>query len=283
VPIRCGPFRPGRQAVCRTLRGRDGEGRVGRRDGGIRWDRGFGFGWGSGFGSVLGECGFDRFGARVRSWGGGRRSCPPGALAGRGDRCGGRDGAAGTDARRHDARAEGPCASESPSRPEGGPEASSTGSPSRRRCNGRSRTTIRPPAARRQLAPGDQVVGEGPGDAEHFGGLGDRQHHPLGAVHQRPPPLIARASHSDDWRPDRRIVTPIRRIMRFGIPGHVPGLVPETASRTKNLEPGTGRAFPVRRTSWLTMRRRAQRESQRRSERKPQRASSPAIFFRVQT
>jgi hypothetical protein len=58
--------------------------------------------------------------------------------------------------------------------------------------------------------------------------------------------LIARANHSDDWRTDRRIATPIPRIMRFGIPGHLPGLVPETAPRTKDLEPGTGRAFPVR-------------------------------------
>ncbi len=108
---------PGGMAnVCRTFSGGDGEGRVGGRDGGFWWCRRFGIGWGSRFGSVLGERGFDRYGARVRSWAGGRRSCPPDALAGRGDRGGGRDGAAGTDARRHDARAEGPCASESPSR-----------------------------------------------------------------------------------------------------------------------------------------------------------------------
>jgi hypothetical protein len=66
--------------------------------------------------------------------------------------------------------------------------------------------------------------------------------------------------------------------MRFGIPGHLPGLVPETPPTTKNLESGTGRAFPVRRTAWLTMRRPSEREPQRGSERKPQRASSARPF-----
>jgi hypothetical protein len=51
----------------------------------------------------------------------------------------------------------------------------------------------------------------------------------------------------------------------------------------EKISNGNGTRIPGSTTSWLTMRRRAQREPQRRSERKPQRASSPAIFFRVQT
>jgi hypothetical protein len=62
----------------------------------------------------------------------------------------------------------------------------SADSASRRRSRGRRGITMRPPEAqRRELVTGDEVIGECSGDAEQLGRLGDREHQPFGAVHQR--------------------------------------------------------------------------------------------------